>query len=249
MRSLLLLTFVLFNTWVNATPTKLVVRAKAKDAKFIGSSIGGALVVVRKSATGELLAEGMTEGSTGNTSLIMKDPQERYKSIVDDNTAKFEVVLDITEPVFVNIEVTAPFNQPQSSIVASTQLWLIPGKDIDGEGVVLEIPGFIVNVLTPQTHESLSGKKTTISANIVMMCGCPLTNGGLWDAEKIEVRAMIKEEGKVLTELPLHVKEKANTFEEEFSFSDSGNYEIVIYAYDQRTGNTGVGKVNFKVNN
>ncbi|WP_237390655.1 hypothetical protein [Fulvivirga sediminis] len=245
----MLVILMLFTILSNATPTKLVVRAKAKDAKFIGSSIGGALVVVRKTTTGEILAEGMTQGSTGNTSLIMKEPHERYKSLVEDNTAKFEALLDIDEPVFVTIEVTAPFNQPQSSVRASTQLWLIPGKDIDEEGVVLEISGFIVNVITPQTHESLSGGKSNISANIVMMCGCPLTNGGLWDAEKIEVKAIIKQEGELLTELPLQVKTKPNTFEQEYAFSKAGNYEIIIYAYDARTGNTGVGKVNFMVSN
>ena len=37
-------------------PTRLTVRAKAKDAKFVGSSIGGALILVKNAQTGELLA-------------------------------------------------------------------------------------------------------------------------------------------------------------------------------------------------
>ena len=39
-----------------AVQTKLVVRAKSKDAKFVGSKMGGAVVVVRDSESGKVLA-------------------------------------------------------------------------------------------------------------------------------------------------------------------------------------------------
>ncbi|MBT5659166.1 MAG: hypothetical protein HOJ02_03315, partial [Rhodospirillaceae bacterium] len=51
----------------SAEPTRLTVRVMAKDAKFIGTSIGGARITIRDVDTGELLAQGVTEGSTGNT--------------------------------------------------------------------------------------------------------------------------------------------------------------------------------------
>ena len=92
----LALLFVSLNAF--ATETKLMVRAKAKDAKFVGSSIGGAHVIVRNTLNGEILAEGHTTGSTGNTNLIMKSAHERYTQLSDDKTAGFLAVVDIEEP-------------------------------------------------------------------------------------------------------------------------------------------------------
>ncbi|UII20360.1 hypothetical protein [Fulvivirga ligni] len=247
MKNILTILFSIIFFASYATPTKILVRAKAKDAKFIGSSIGGAQVIIRNAATAEIMASGKTAGSTGNTSLIMKEPHERYKNISDAETAKFEATINIDEPVFLTVEVIAPFNQPQSAVHASTQVWLIPGKDIDGDGVVLEIPGFIINVLSPQTHESVQSAKATITANVVMMCGCPLSNGGLWDAEKMEVKAIVKKDGKMIDTVELQVKEKNNTFLADYKFAEDGSYEITVYAFDARTGNSGVGKVNFSI--
>ena len=60
-----------------ATPTKVIVRVKAKDAKFIGNSVGGAYIIIRSKTTNEILVQGKTEGGTGNTRLIMNTPKER----------------------------------------------------------------------------------------------------------------------------------------------------------------------------
>jgi len=38
------------------TPTKITVRVIARDGKFLGDDIGGALVTIRDAHTGELLA-------------------------------------------------------------------------------------------------------------------------------------------------------------------------------------------------
>ena len=237
---------------LQATPTTIIIRAKAKDAKFIGSSVGGAHVIVRHQMTGEILAQGVTTGGTGNTGKIMSESRERYTQLADDNTAKFTAVLDLNEPTLLKISVTAPVNQRQAAIVSSTELWAIPGKDILGDGVVLEIPGFIVNVLTPRTHQFITmntraASKITITANVVMMCGCTISDGGLWDANKFEVKALIKRDGETVGEVELSVKEP-NLFEGELPLTASGLYEITVYAYDAITGNTGVDKVNAVVN-
>lgn len=236
---------LLFSSFVFAQSTRLVVRAQAKDAKFIGSSIGGARVIIRDAQTREILSEGITTGGTGNTSLIMKEPRERYKSITDDQTAKFEAEVNIKEPTFVTVEVIAPVNQPQASVFASTQLWLIPGKHIEGDGLVLEIPGFIVNILNPQTHESIKPSTVKLKANVVMMCGCTISNEGLWDARKMEVQALVKKDGEEVKTVMMNVMDKVNTFEANVDLMEPGIYEILVYAYDDRTGNTGVDKVNF----
>jgi hypothetical protein len=158
---------------LKAVETKLVVRVKAKDAKFVGTSMGGALVIVKESESGEILAKGFTSGGTGNTTRIMKEPIKRGTDLSDGSAAKFEANIDLDEPTLVTIEAFAPYAQKQSMIRSSTQVWLIPGKNIVGDGVILEVSGFAVDLLSPQAHEriKLNGGQATVplKANIVMM--------------------------------------------------------------------------------
>lgn len=231
-----------------AQETTVMVRARAKDAKFIGSSIGGARILIKDATTGEILAQGFTKGSTGNTEALMKQPQERHKNLSDGKTAGFKATLDLEEPVFVSVEAYAPYNKKQARVLSSTQLWLIPGKDITGDGLVLEIPGFIVDIISPQTHERLKADEAvTLKANVVMMCGCPVSKGGIWDASGYEIKAIISQEGKKLKEVSLQPEEKSSTFSASTNL-EKGLYEVTVYAYDPVTGNTGLEKTNIILN-
>ena len=246
---LALLLLLICSHFSYAIETKIIVRAKAKDAKFIGSSLGGAYVKIINKMTGETLAQGKTQGSTGNTGLIMKTPRTRGTTISDDNTSKFMASIDIEEPTFVIIEVFSPINNKQARITASTEIWLIPGKHILGDGVVLEIPGFIIDILNPRTHQfielsSLENNTLKIQANIVMMCGCTISKNGLWDSEKMEVKAIIKHNGTKLTEITLN-NMATNFFEGNLPIKEKGIYEAIVYAYSESTGNTGVDKVSY----
>lgn len=227
-----------------ATDTKIMVRAKARDAKFVGSSLGGAYVQITNVKNGQLLAEGLTSGSTGNTSLIMKTPHERYTSIADDTTAGFLATIAIEAPTFVRIEVRSPYQYKNAQVQASTELWLLPGKHILGDGIVLEIPGFIVDILKPTTHQyiplsSLENNQLEVKANIVMMCGCVIDKGGLWDSEDIEVTGLLKRNGDPYKEVRL-THSSRNTFETSIPMTEQGQYELTVYAYNAKSGNTGV---------
>ncbi|TBW28535.1 hypothetical protein [Gramella sp. KN1008] len=231
-----------------AQETNIMIRAKAKDAKFIGSSIGGAKILVKDAVTGEILSEGVTTGSTGNTDKIMKQDWKRNQPLSEDNTAGFKAILEIDKPVFVTVEAYAPINKRQAMVLSSTQLWVIPGKDITGDGVVLEFPGFVVDILSPQTHERLAASdEVEIKANVVLMCGCPVTKDGIWDANQYEVKAMITNEKENSVELKLDQTDKSSTFSATTNL-EKGLYEVLIYAYDPVTGNTGVDKTNIIVN-
>jgi len=230
------------------TPTEIVVRAKARDAKFIGTSIGGAMVRIRDADSGEILAEGLTRGGTGNTEIIMEQPRGRYDAIAE-GAAGFEATLDISEPVFLTVQVLAPYIKKQARVLAQTQTWLVPGKPIGGDGLVVEIPGMVVDVLSPQTHFYTTADKSPfeIRANVVMMCGCPLTDGGLWDGSQIEVAAIVKKDGEPFKTLPLEMQDTMNTFSAPLATAKPGVYEILVYAYDPKTGNTGVDRASFIV--
>lgn len=252
MKALILITAFLFSTsMISATETKIMIRAKARDAKFIGTSLGGAHIIIRNKLNQRILAEGNSTGSTGNTDLIMKAPKVRGKSIADEQTGGFMAAVDIDEPTFVNIEVISPLNSKQAQAVVSTELWLIPGKHILGEGIILEIPGYIIDILKPRTHQyialnSIKDKPFLFQANIVMMCGCVIDRGGVWNSDEIEVKGILKKDGKWVKNIDMSLV-STNLFEGNHTINSPGNYELVLYAYHEKTGNTGVDKVNYVV--
>ncbi|WP_294326815.1 hypothetical protein [uncultured Chryseobacterium sp.] len=252
MKILLLFTAIFFsNIMISATETQVMVRAKAKDAKFIGSSLGGAHIIIRNKLNQQILAEGNTAGSTGNTDLIMKTPKVRGNSITDEQTGGFVATIDIDEPTFVTIEVISPLNSRQAQAVVSTELWLIPGKNILGEGIILEIPGYIIDILKPRTHQyialsTIKDKPFLFQANIVMMCGCVIEKGGVWNSDEIEVKGILKKDGKFVKNIDMSWV-STNLFEGNHIINIPGNYELTLYAYHEKTGNTGVDKVNYVV--
>jgi len=239
---------MIFSANLMAQETNIMIRAKAKDAKFIGSSIGGAKILVKDALTGEILDQGITSGSTGNTEKIMKQDWKRSEMLSEEETAGFNAILDVEKPKLVTIEAYAPINKKQAQVMSSTQLWVIPGKNITGDGVVLEVSGFVIDILSPQTHERItSSEKIELAANVVMMCGCPVTENGIWDASQYEVKAILTNADGVSKEIEMNQKDKPSTFKAEASL-EKGLYEVLIYAYDPVTGNTGVDITNIIVN-
>lgn len=235
-----------------AVPTKLVIRVKAKDAKFIGTGIGGALVVIRDHLTGALLAHGNTHGASGSTEVIMKTPLVRGKSQVDAQTALYEATLDINDPLLVDIEVLAPVNRRNAAVKGTTQLWLIPGKHIAGDGVIIELSGYILDILTPNTHQfisldTLKDQQLDFKVNLTMLCGCAISKGGVWNADDIELKAILKKEGTAVGEFPLSKLPGNNLFDGRLKITAKGNYELLVYAYDPKTNNTGVDRINFVI--
>jgi hypothetical protein len=252
MRSLILWTLLLFSTTALAADTRLVVRARARDGKFVGTSMGGVRVVLRDAQTGQVLTSGVTSGSTGNTQTLMKQPHARGTPLADEASAKFTATVDLTEPRLVTVEASGPLAQRQALATSTTQLWLLPGKHIEGDGLILELPGFVLDVQAPSAHEFFkltADKKLAIPlrANLVLMCGCPTEPKGLWDSSRYELQATVKHNGKPLTQLPLKFAGKTSTFEAELSVQQPGAYEVTVTAYDPISGNTGVDSTTFIV--
>ena len=98
-----------------ATPTHLTVRVKSKDAKFIGTGVGGVLITVKDTQTGELLASGRTVGDTGDTKRIMKTPLTRGEPLATATAAHFTVTLDLTEPRLIEVTAYGPLANLQAA--------------------------------------------------------------------------------------------------------------------------------------
>lgn len=169
--------------------TRIEVSALAHGAKFIGDKAGGVLITVADLETGEVLAEGLTRGGTGDTGKILLESVGRWGNIVTDNTAAFSAELDIDAPVQLAITASGPTNTDAQPARTSTVTWLFPGKDRIGENrVVLELLGYLVEIMAVDIAPDGSGH---VEIDLSMLCGCPITPGGTWDAGRIERSATL----------------------------------------------------------
>lgn len=152
-------------------PTKVIVRVVSKDAKVIGSGVGGAFVRIKNLETGEVLAQGKQEGGTGETDRIMVQPRRRGEVLFGTpGTAFYQAEIPLDKPTQVEVVAEAPLAYPQASQKGSKTITLIPGKDILGEGLIIELNGLIVNILSPSPKEDLKrGEAVLVRAEIRML--------------------------------------------------------------------------------
>ncbi|MEK6299625.1 MAG: hypothetical protein AABO41_02800 [Acidobacteriota bacterium] len=239
--------------------TQIDVRAIAKDGKYLGDDIGGALVTIHDVETGELLARGTTAGGSGEADL-MEICLKRSEVLPVDQASVFTAMLDLDQPKLVRVTAYGPLAAQLSANTVSLTQWVYPGKDITGGkaggGFLMEIPGLVVQVLGPPTHylPQTAPEQIEIRANVTMMCGCPIGVGHPpWDPAQFEVTALIKQGECSLVEVPLEYDAHA-PFDAPSQFAGTWNvspnkstqpeiYDISISAYQQRTGNTGVARV------
>ncbi|HLT93657.1 MAG TPA: hypothetical protein VKZ56_03805 [Membranihabitans sp.] len=225
--------------------TSVVVRVLAKDAKWIGNSMGGVEIAIKDLMTGELLAFGRTVGETGNTDLLVLQDKKRYGTLSTPGSAAFKANLTLHKPVFV--EVTATFRSAYSGmpVSASQQRWLIPGKPLSDDGIVIELPGFAMRINHPMPHQTVSlenKEEVRIDLFMIMLCGCPIESGGTWDSDSMEIEAMIYQDEKWIRNIPF-THRSTNHFTADLSTLSIGSYQVFVSAYDPRSGNTGVEKI------
>jgi hypothetical protein len=233
----------------HAEPTRVTVRVLSKGAKFIGTSMGGVLVTLHEADTGQLLARGVTAGSTGDTQRIMTEPHDRRGVRATEGSAAFSTTLELDEPILLRVEAFGPLAQRQAANRVSWTQWVVPGKHLDGgDAVLLEMPGFVVDVLAPPAHSRWKvGDDVPLRANVVMMCGCPVEPGGLWDADGYEVQGIVRRDGETLETIPVPYAGATSSFGTDYHPPGPGEYEVILYCYDPANGNTGLDRVTFLV--
>lgn len=219
-----------------AEPTHVMVRAQSLDAKFIGTHMGGVRITLRDARSGAILAQGITAGGTGDTGTIMKKPRERGAPLADGDTAGFDAVLDIAKPTLVDVEASGPVGKPASSINVASSLWVIPGRNVGGDGWILTLPGL---VLEPSVQAAPNGA-LQVAAKVTLMCGCPIEPGGIWDAANYSVEAALLRGGKVVAQAPLAYSGQASQFGGLLTGVAPGRYVLRVVAADAKTPNAGV---------
>src|SRR5258708_911597 len=107
--------------------TKVMVRAIARDAKIIGKGVGGARITIREVSSGKVLAQGMLQDGTGETSLIIEKPHVRGEKIYDTPGASgFLAVLNLERPTVVEVTAEGPLGSPDATQRSSKTLLLVP---------------------------------------------------------------------------------------------------------------------------
>lgn len=226
-----------------AAETQIMVRAKAVDSKFIGTSVGGIRTIVEDAETGEILDEGWINGGTGDTALLMENPLKRGVPQTDDKTAGFLAKVDIDAPRLLRFKLIGPYGYQQAYQEASVTSWVVPGKDILGDGIIITLTGFIVDAWT----RVLEGGQVDIYTKASLLCGCPITKDGLWQADNYEAKAIIMRDDKNIDEVTLNFTGPAGMFSGKTTITEPGHYKAVVYLYDAKTGNVGVDRSMFEI--
>lgn len=225
----------------SATPTTVVVRAVANDAKLLHDGVGGAQIVIRDATTGLVLAEGIQRGTSGSTDAIMRQPHERGAPIyATEGAAKFEATLSLREPTPVEITAEGPLNVPHAMQRARTSTVLVPGRDVTGNGITLRLYGFVVELLEPTDLAPSPGETIEVRSRVRMMCGCPTEPGGLWDASRYDLRAQLLDgDGAVASETELSFTGTTSTYRGALLVPQDAE-TLRVVASDAERGNFGM---------
>lgn len=227
-----------------ATETQVMVRAKAVDAKYIGTSVGGVKVIVEDAESGEILDQGWINGDTGSTTALIKEPISRDQTLTDNTTAGFLAKVDISSPRLLRFKLVGPYGYRQSLQEATVTSWVIPGKDILGDGITLNMPGFIVDAWT----RVLEGGQVDIFTKAAMLCGCPIYPDGPWDPSNYEATAILMQNEAKVGEVKLDFTGPVGIFSGKTTITEPGYYKAIVYLFDKKTGNVGVDRTMFEIN-
>lgn len=235
--------------------TRVLVRVQARGGKFIGPDGGYSLVTLREVVSGEILAQRIATGGSGNLSATFSRGASREVIVTPgtdgdtvqwlsapSGTAGLMATLDLHRPTLVEFSATTLSNGIPNGHGVREQMWLTPGVHLDQEpGVVLVIPGLSVQILTPDVATPVAGS-VNVTAWVAMMCGCKIADQSPWLPEEFRVHARLRAVGADWeAEAPLRFQ-ATSTFGTEKPIElppGAGNYELVVDAVQAAEGNVG----------
>ena len=220
-----------------------MIRVVAHDAKIIGSAVGGARITVRNAKTGSLLAQGEQQGGEGDTRRLLLEPRARGASVFDtDGAAGFLAELELEEPTQIRIEAEGPLEMTDAIQRVSLTMFVVPGQDVLGDGVILEMYGFTVELIEPKSDlTKAAGKEVLVRARVTMLCACPTQPGGLWDSTDYTIESRIVREGEILQKVTLRYAGESSIYEGVIMVPESvEGLSLQVLAMDAANGNFGV---------
>ena len=223
--------------------TQLMIRATSHDAKIIGTGVGGVRISVFDARTGSLSVRGIQEDGTGSTPMLVQEPRVRGESVYDtDGAAGFLAEVELDEPTQVRIETEGPLSTPHTSQRVTKTMLLVPGQHVLGDGVILVLQGFTVELLEPLGDLTRGGgTDLPVRARVTMLCGCPTEPGGIWDANDYSndymIEARVVRYGTVLEAAALAFAGETSIYEGRISVPVGEGLSLQVLAMDPGKGN------------
>jgi hypothetical protein len=246
------------------TNSKLLVRVQARGGKFLADDMGGAEVTVRDAHTGERLGGGLVQGTDSGTfasaysaaasqlAVVTPGPQPNVQWLTTGpQTSKLMLDLALRRPTLLDVTARGPVGGLQSIQQVTTSTWALPGSNLEqGPGLVVELPGLVVDVLSPATHQQVLQfpARIELTAKVMMMCGCQIADGGIWIPGDFVVSAAVSAvgSGQPATVVPLFYQGgNTSVFAGLYTMSGPGYFQAVISAVQQSIGNVGTATVTF----
>ena len=234
-------------------PTQITVRVVAHKSMVIGDEVGGARVTITDTASGAILATGLQQGEAGDQSQIMRTPrlmEEPHYSTKP--AAAFRTTLALERPTHVEITVQGPLAHPSAMQKVSKTILLVPGRDITGDGIVMLLHGFIIQIEHPTVSESLIAKEDVrLRASVRTLSGAPLRPYSDFDSRKIKIYAEILINGQIKERLQMFYAGAKGSFETPFFVptpNDAPNgFTIRVIAADEAGSNFGMTEAKYPV--
>jgi len=209
------------------------------DAKLIGTAVGGVRLTIRDAESGRLLAEGLHEGGTGDTRRIVTEPRRRGEPVFEtEGAARWVASVVLDTPTLVDISAEGPLGYPDQMVRTTKRILLIPGRHVDGDGVVLEMHGYLLDVLAPDSVTSArAGAPLAVRVRVRLLCSCPTQPGGLWEVGEVVARLM--RNGTTVQEATLRYGGEESIYAGEIPAVDAGDYELEVLAASPRSATFG----------
>jgi hypothetical protein len=207
------------DTQSRGIPTSLVVRVVGSHGMPLGDSVGGAAVTIRDVETGAVLASGKQTGPSGDLRAIMQTPRLPTEQIYSSkDSAAFKADLLLSKPTLVEVIGEGPLNFPAAKRRASKTVLLYPGKNMTGDGVVLQLYGLIVQLEAPKPDRPLGiGDGVTVRATVRMMCDCIVEPYGNWDSRKMSLYGEVRVDGTTIGRLDLYHQGPKGIFQGDYT--------------------------------
>lgn len=219
--------------------TNIVTHVVTHDAKLIGTSVGGVRVAIRDVATNRILAEGVHNGGTGDTKRIMQDPRSRNDTIFKAaDGARYAATVSISAPTMVEISAEGPLGYPDQMARATKRMVLLPGHNVGGDGIVLELHGYVIDLLSPDTTQALSSSSLKVRTRVRMLCSCPTQPDGMWQVTDLVARLI--RDSVVVRESKLKYAGETSIYEGELDKVEPGVYRLEVLAASPSTATFGV---------
>lgn len=234
-------------------PTTVLVRVVAHGAMVLGRDVGGARVTITDLASGRVLATGLQQGDAGDQNQIMRTPHMMEEPIYSSRpSAAFTTTVELQKPTLVEISAEGPLAYPASLQKSSKTIVLIPGQNLTGDGIVLHLSGYLVQIEQPRSRDPLIAKDDVkLRASIRTLSGSLVRPHGDWDSRKIRIYGEVLIGDRVIERLQMFYDDGSRAFEAPFFVPPSKDVPdgitLRVIATDLSTGNSGMDQANYPV--